>query len=498
MKTEHSHSYLPEKRTPNLILVLLALILIFISLWKLNLANQSLSFIHIKEDRLPITIITKSAGVTSSRPLVLIAHGFSGSEVLMRGFSLTLAHAGYTVAAWDFPGHAANPSPLEYENLLQAPEITLQVVRDLQLADTSRTAILGHSMGSGVALDFGFDNPVVDATIVVSPVQRDLSPTTPANILFLAGSLEPMFLENARVNLESAGGESDDIKSGTARKLITVPNVEHISILFSPFSHNQARLWLDQAFETQPDQVVFLDKRMLWYFIGLFGILLLGVAISPLMTRLSSQQINYPKDIRTALILALSALASTLLLWFFIRLGLPVQSLFGISVGGYLFLWFLIAGMFGLLLLRPVWLKPSLYDLSAALLIFLTLWIGIGLLGHYVWLHWMLSPYKLILWILGGFVLLPWFYLCGLPFSTKNIKTLITWWLLQNAIILLAIFLAVKLSPNLSFLIIIIPLYPVILAIHTLLASFQRSTWGYAISAAFFVSWLFLSVFPRI
>ena len=498
MPTKKDLLLLSKKRTPNLFLLIIALILITISLWKLNKANQNLSFIHIKEDRLPITIITKSAGVASTRPLVLIAHGFSGSEVLMRGFSLTLAHAGYTVAAWDFPGHAANPMPLDYDNLIQAPVTALQVVRDLKLADTSRIAILGHSMGSGVAMDYGFENPVVDATIAVSPVPRNLSPNSPTNILFLAGSLEPKFLENARDNLGSLGGEGGDFRLGTARKLVSIPNVEHISILFVPFAHSQACLWLDQVFGTQPDKIIYHDKRIPWYLVALLGVLLLGVALSPLTTRLNSHQIYVHDGIRIGLILAVSALTSTLLLWFLIRIGIPVQNLFSISVGGYLFLWFIISGTLGWLLLRPKGLKPSLHDLSAAILVFLTLWLGIGLLGHYVWLHWILSPYKFMLWIVGGFLILPWFYMCGLTLSDTRIKSQITWWLIQNVIILLAIFLAVTLTPNLSFLIIILPLYPIILAIHAIIASFQRSTWAYAISAAFFLSWLFLSVFPRI
>jgi hypothetical protein len=486
------------KHKPNLFLLILALILLAISLFKLNLANQNLSFTHIQEDKLPITIIMKSGGDASSRPLVLIAHGFSGSEVLMRGFSLTLAHAGYTIAAWDFPGHAANSNPLDYDDLLQAPITTLEVVQDLQLADTSRIAILGHSMGSGTALDYGLYNPLVRATIAISPVKRKLSSNSPSNILFIAGTLEPLFLENAHLNLKSAGGQGGDINSGTARKLVSVPNVEHISILFSPFAHSQVCLWLDQVFVVQSDKISYYDKRILWYFLALIGVLLLGVALSPLTAGVNSQQIYFSDGIHTGLILTVSAFTSTLFLWYLIGIGIPVQDFFGISVGGYLFVWFLIAGVVGWLLLRPIWLKPSIRELSAAILVFLTLWFGIGLLGHYVWLHWILSPIKLLLWILGGFLLLPWFYICGLQLSNLKIKSQVCWWFFQNVIILLAILLAVNITSNLSFLIIILPLYPIILAIHAILVSFQKSIWAYAISAAFFLSWLFLSVFPRI
>jgi len=167
MYKDYTRAKTAASRKINLPLLIFALILLSISIWQIAKANSGLKISYLFQKGLPLTILTQSTGNASQRPLVLVAHGFSGSEVLMRGFSLTLAHAGYTVAAWDFPGHAANPQPLDYDELQQAPEIAVRLVKQLNLADTSRLAILGHSMGSGVALDFASRYPDVSATIAV-------------------------------------------------------------------------------------------------------------------------------------------------------------------------------------------------------------------------------------------------------------------------------------------------------------------------------------------
>jgi pimeloyl-ACP methyl ester carboxylesterase len=72
-------------------------ILVVISIWQIYVAQAGLDIIYLKTSNPPVTIITPSNTIQASRPTVLIAHGFAGSSVLMRGFALTLAHAGYTL-----------------------------------------------------------------------------------------------------------------------------------------------------------------------------------------------------------------------------------------------------------------------------------------------------------------------------------------------------------------------------------------------------------------
>ena len=56
--------------------------------------------------------------------------------------------------------------------------------------------------------------------------------------------------------------------------------------------------------------------------------------------------------------------------------------------------------------------------------------------------------------------------------------------------------LALRLSSGLGFLVLILPLFPLILGFHALAASRQRDPLAFALSAALFVSWMILAVFP--
>jgi hypothetical protein len=58
-----------------------------------------------------------------------------------------------------------------------------------------------------------------------------------------------------------------------------------------------------------------------------------------------------------------------------------------------------------------------------------------------------------------------------------------------------ALILALQLSPEMGFLLLILPLFPVILGLHTLAAAPYRGSWPFALSGALFVSWLLLAVF---
>jgi hypothetical protein len=142
-------------------------------------------------------------------------------------------------------------------------------------------AILGHSMGSGVALSFGQAHPETSATIAISPVNVPVTPSLPRNLLLMAGSLEGSFVQNAEARLAEAGGEGGDPAAGTGRKLVVVPGVEHISILFKPQTHQIARQWLDAVFGPQPGAQDYVDQRIFWFGLGVLGTVLMCAAWIP-------------------------------------------------------------------------------------------------------------------------------------------------------------------------------------------------------------------------
>ena len=231
-------------------------LLVLVSAWQISTAARGLKIVRASSKGVPMVFVGPADAMDGSRPLVLVGHGFAGSETVMRGFAYTFAHAGYVVALWDFDGHGSNPNPLPADtlggSLIPNAEAALEETQRLGLADTRRVAILGHSMGSGVALAFGQQHPETAATIAVSPVGTSVTLKLPHNLLLMAGSLEPNFSRNAEKRLAEAGGSGGDPAQGTGRKLVIIQNVEHVSILFSTKAHTTALEWLDATFGSQP------------------------------------------------------------------------------------------------------------------------------------------------------------------------------------------------------------------------------------------------------
>ena len=92
--------------------VALGLLAVVLAVWQILAAGQTLEITTLRSTDPPITIVTPQDEPDGTRPLVLVAHGFAGSSVVMRGFALTLVHAGYAVVLWDFDGNGINPRPL--------------------------------------------------------------------------------------------------------------------------------------------------------------------------------------------------------------------------------------------------------------------------------------------------------------------------------------------------------------------------------------------------
>jgi len=481
------------------ILAAAGLLLFLFSYWQIGRAASGLMITIMRSTDPEVHVLSPRGVPPGDRPLVLVGHGFAGSTVIMRGFALTLAHAGYTVALWDFDGHGTNPRPMPVslgsDALLTNAEAALAALRDYGYDDLERVAILGHSMGSGVALAFGQAHPGMAATIAVSPVGTAVTPELPRNLLLMAGSLEARFLRNAEARLAEAGAAGGDPAAGTARKLVVVPGVEHISILFSPDAHTAARDWLDATFGPQPGARDYTDRRVLWYGLGLLGALLTGAGLAPLVAA-REQGIAPRRPLwRRLVALAGGALGSTLILWLVGGLGLGLRDLLGLLVGGYLLLWFGLAGLLSLLFLWVRLPLPSGRALLGGLMAFAVLWLGVGLMGQLVWLPWLLISRRLVLWPLGIALLLPWFLAAGEMVQGARWGR-IGWWLAQSLAVAGALFLAMQLTPDLGFLILILPLFPVVQGLHALAAAPQRCSWAFALSGALFVSWLLLAVFP--
>ena len=105
-----------------------------------------------------MTVFRKAAG--GPTPVVLIAHGFAGSQQLMRPFALMFARNGYIAVTSDFAGHGRNTKPLKgsitEENgaTRTLVEETARVAAIARSLGDGRLAVLGHSMATDIIVRF--------------------------------------------------------------------------------------------------------------------------------------------------------------------------------------------------------------------------------------------------------------------------------------------------------------------------------------------------------
>jgi pimeloyl-ACP methyl ester carboxylesterase len=482
----------------------LGLFLLFLSLSQILTSQKGLRIIHIPNTTPPVTVFSPAGGDPAQRPVVLVGHGFSGSGTVMRGFSLTLAHAGYNVVTWDFDGHGANPRPFPVNGisasgaLVSDAEQALQSAVDRGLANPRQVAILGHSMGSGVALAYGQEHPETAVTIAISPVDQTVTPYLPKNLLLMAGTSEQSFLDNAKKLLAEAGGAGGDPGLGTARKLIPVQGANHLTILFSTSATQAARIWLDATFGVQPNATAYVDRNIWWYFVGVIGSLILAVVLAAwLAQRLPGMKTGRPLWCRGgALVLGVSL--ATLGLWLVDLTGVALENSFGLLVGGYLLIWFALAGLLSLFLLGVRLERVTAWMVLAGAVTFLVLWLGVGLLGSLVWEPWLMIPRRLILWPLGTILLLPWFLAIGEALRGSGWLAQAGWWLAESVLVVGGLLLAMRFNPGIGFLVLILPVFPAVFAVQILANAPYRGGWPFALSGALFTSWLLLVVFPLV
>jgi pimeloyl-ACP methyl ester carboxylesterase len=88
-------------------------------------------------------------------PAVLFVHGAAFDHSVWQWQSRYLAHHGQAVLAVDLPGHGRSPGPLRKS----VGEMADWVAAFLESAGLARAAVVGHSMGSLVALETALRHP---------------------------------------------------------------------------------------------------------------------------------------------------------------------------------------------------------------------------------------------------------------------------------------------------------------------------------------------------
>ena len=481
-----------------LFLLILALVLIGLSWVGISIARTNLVVRSLDRNGVPLIYIAPQQA--ERVPGVLVAHGFAGSKQLMLGYGHVLAHAGYAVMLWDFNGHGANPAPLYQTDLQQNLDTALDALLTQPEVDSSRLAVLGHSMGSGIAMSAGIRNlDRFAAAIAISPTGAAVTPETPHNLQLQAGSGEGRFVSNAERLLATAGGANSNFTAGRARELVIIPNVEHITILFSDASHEAAVRWLDATFD-QSHSSSYRDRRMAWYGLHLVGwLLLVGVLAQPLQHRFAPDLKLEPTASKVSPLkswggLFLAPLIAGGGLWLLSR-SIELESLGGVQVGGAVGVWFLIAGCTWLAVLARL-PRPRLAALLFGIGLFAALWIAFGAMAQVVWLQWWLIPTRLTLWLPLAIACFPWFLASGIAQQGSRVPSRLGWWLAQSAILIGGFLLVLYALPQLGFMFLLLPLFPPLIAVLSLVIALLDEPWVGAIGSACLFGWILAAGFP--
>ncbi len=273
----------------------IALALVILALVKLTAPLAGLEITTARVGETPVTVFAPAGAPPG--PAVVIAHGFAGSEVLMRAFAMTLAQNGYTAVTFDFLGHGRHPEPIRGdvrtgEGVMEAMIGQLREVAAFARArsGSERVAVLGHSMASDLVVRFAqAEGDGVAAVVAVSMFAPTLDAESPNNLLVIVGSLEAQALKDEAIRaVRLVAGEAavegvthGDFSAGTARRAVYAAGVEHVAVLYSSEGLRETVRWLDATFGREG--AVRIAGLGPWIALLFFGLVLLARPLARLL-----------------------------------------------------------------------------------------------------------------------------------------------------------------------------------------------------------------------
>ena len=470
----------------------IAIILILAAWWGASNITDGLDVQEFDQSGIPLRFITPESG--DNLPGIIIAHGFGGSQQLMLGYGYAFANAGYGVMLLDFAGHAANANPISegYENLQEDLDAAYQALIAQPNVNPDKIALLGHSMGSGAVMRAGIANPErYSAVVAISPIEADVTETEPPNLMLQAGSLEGQFVENAQQLLVDSGGTNDDFQGKLARRFEEIPNVEHITILFSPRSRDLAIEWVNQTVGAEGANT-YSDTRIIWFGLHLVGWLILAVAAAPFIN--TAESTAKAKGWRNWLGNIVSPFIAIGMLALF-NLVFDVSEFLGLLVGGGLAIWFLVMGITWM----AVGFKPSAPSRSSYLwgfLMFAIMWVALGLMAQFTWMSWFINLPRLLIWPLIALACLPWKLASAYALQNSSNWNKVGFWAVQSVVLVAALFATAIWVPGMFVVMLVAPILPIVLGVEGIIGAQFKDPWAYAIGSALYVGWMIASFFP--
>jgi len=480
---------------PRRLVALLSVAAIAVAWWQVLAATSGVDLATVERDGVPIDLLVPDGA--EDVPGIVVAHGFSGSRQLMRSTALALAEAGFAVAVPDLAGHGANPRPLptdeEADRLVRDVLTAADALSEHDGVGSGPVGVLGHSMGSGAAMAAGVRAPDrIAAVVAVSPTDAEVSSQVPNDLLLLAGEREPRFVTNARDLLERAGGTTTGATL-PRRDLAVIPGVEHVSILFSAAMYDRAANWFAESLGLATTPAPGGVPLIAWWALHLVAVLALWRAVAPVVTDRTTVSRATGRGVLGAVA---GAVAATTLLAI-LGAALELTGRGGMLVAPVLAVWLLLAG--------GVWLwvgpRPGLpagRDLGWAAVLVVVLAAALAALGALVWLPALPGGTRAGWFALFAVLVLPWSVALTTTLQGRRGWRAVGWWTLLVVVTTGGFAAAAVAVPSLGFLLLLLPLIPVLLTVAVVAWLPVQRAWSGGIAVAVLLAWLLAILFPLV
>ncbi len=368
------------------------------------------------------------ANEANPRPAVVVVHGYTADRAIMSTLARRLANNGYAALAIDLHGHGANRNAFAPEfgspsEIARDVRTAVEYLRGLSYVDSSKIAVMGHSMGAGAVLEHASRDLKLSASVMISGGFSLPRGAHPKDALFIFADGDPDFIKasSKRIAAQIAGvapielGKTyGDGAQGTAVRAVELTGEDHVSIITSEPAAQQMIAWLDSSFATPRTAPIELaDPRGVWVQLSGIILLFLLVAVGRIAGDLAPTWIRRPAGAEAWL--SLVAVAAALLIAMPFVAAMPPAGFIPLEVANVLVSWFLVAGailLVGLALTgRLDWstlAENRLATLFAALVGFLAIYLMRAPAG--VVLHRLVpTPERLIALIVCAALMLPFF-----------------------------------------------------------------------------------------
>ncbi|MEP2641048.1 alpha/beta hydrolase [Roseobacter sp.] len=283
--------------------IAMTLAVIAVSFGVLGLARQGVT---VTQTHVGATPVTSYQAGHADGPVVVMAHGFAGSQQMMQGYALTLARAGYRVFVYEFEGHGRHPLPMsgdvsQIDGTTRLLMHQTRAVLDAVAIKGAPTALLGHSVATDILVRSAADRQDIGPVVLISAFSQAITPQTPTDLLLITGAWEPGLrafgLDAVQMVTPDATEGQTAVGDGVSRRTVVAPFAEHVSVLHSRVGRQAALQWLDQSYGRSSDITIWPTG---WAILGvLAGVVVLFRPIAatlpcaPARTQLRPRQLTW-------------------------------------------------------------------------------------------------------------------------------------------------------------------------------------------------------------